>query len=62
MNYTLAIVAGNLTRDPELRQIPSGTSVCDFTIAVNDGWGDREHASFIGCQAWGDVAERGRYQ
>ncbi|NLF94324.1 MAG: single-stranded DNA-binding protein, partial [Oligosphaeraceae bacterium] len=26
---------GNLTRDPELRQLPSGTAICSFGLAVN---------------------------
>ena len=30
------ILIGNLTRDPELRTTPTGVTVCDFTIAVND--------------------------
>ena len=29
------VLVGNLTRDPELRQTPSGTSVCSLRIAVN---------------------------
>ena len=28
-------IIGNLTRDPELRAVGSGISVCDFTVAVN---------------------------
>lgn len=42
------VVSGNLTRDPELRNLPSGTEVCDMRIASNsrfknsDGeWVDR---------------------
>ena len=30
------ILIGNLTRDPELRTTPTGVTVCDFTLAVND--------------------------
>jgi len=42
------VLVGRLTRDPELRSIPSGTSVCDLRIASNSGqkepdgeWSDR---------------------
>ena len=31
---------GNLTRDPELRYIPSGAAVANFTVAVNRGYKD----------------------
>ena len=42
------VLVGRLTRDPELRSIPSGTAVCDLRIASNSGqkepdgeWGER---------------------
>jgi len=34
-NINRVIVTGNLTRDPELRSTPSGTSVCKLRVAVN---------------------------
>jgi len=34
-NINRVVLVGNLTRDPELRQTPSGTSVCSLRIAVN---------------------------
>jgi single-strand DNA-binding protein len=36
------ILVGNLTRDPELRALPSGTSVCSLRLAVNDRVKDRD--------------------
>lgn len=52
---------GNLTRDPELRYIPSGTAVCTFTIATNRTYvseGERrEEADFHRVVAWGKLAE-----
>ena len=36
MSINKVIITGNLTRDPELRATPSGTSVLSFSIAVND--------------------------
>ena len=34
-NLNVVVITGNLTRDPELRSLPSGTSVCDLRVAVN---------------------------
>ncbi|MFH1665787.1 MAG: single-stranded DNA-binding protein [Candidatus Omnitrophota bacterium] len=53
---------GNLTRDPELRYIPSGSAVANFSIAVNrvykDNTGERkEEVSFIRVVVWGKMAE-----
>ena len=53
---------GNLTRDPELRYVPSGTAVANFTVAVNrpykDGTGEKkEEVSFIKVVVWGKMAE-----
>lgn len=41
MNYNKAIVIGNITRDPELKALPSGGSVCSFSIATNRVWNDQ---------------------
>ena len=61
-----AILIGRLTRDPELRTIPTGRSVCQFSIAVNRTYtsasGERE-ADFINCVVWDKQAENlARYQ
>ncbi|HYF13051.1 MAG TPA: single-stranded DNA-binding protein [Candidatus Paceibacterota bacterium] len=37
-----AILYGNLTRDPELRALPSGAQVCSFGLATNRVWRDKE--------------------
>ena len=61
MNINTAIVTGNLTRDPELRQTASGTSVLQFSVAVNDRvkengeWTDR--ANYIDCTMFGTRAD-----
>jgi single-strand DNA-binding protein len=36
------ILVGNLGNDPEMRQIPSGAAVCEFRIATNEVWTDKE--------------------
>jgi len=45
---------GNTTRDPQLRQLPSGTAVCDFGMAVNrvfksPGGEERQETVFVDC-------------
>lgn len=63
MSINKAMVTGNLTRDSELRQTPSGTPVLNFSIAVNDRrrnqqtgeWDD--YANFIDCAMFGRRAE-----
>jgi single-strand DNA-binding protein len=37
-----AILSGNLTRDPELKTLPSGGQVCSFGLATNRVWRDKE--------------------
>jgi single-strand DNA-binding protein len=42
MNINKAMVFGNLTRDPELKALPSGMSVCSFALATNRVYNDRD--------------------
>jgi single-strand DNA-binding protein len=35
-SFNKVILMGNLTRDPELRYTPSGTAICDLSIAINE--------------------------
>ena len=52
-----AILMGRLTRDPELRHTGSGTPVCSFSIAIDNGYGDNRQTDFINCVAWNKTAE-----
>ena len=60
-SYNRVIIVGNLTRDVELRYIPSGTAVTDISLAVNerikknDQW--VEEANFFDVTMWGRTAE-----
>ena len=61
-NLNRVLLIGNLTRDPELRVTPKGTSICQFGLAVNrtfkDGAGQpREETTFIDIEAWGRQGE-----
>ena len=60
-SYNRVILVGNLTRDPELRYIPSGTAVSDIGLAVNDRIkrGDQwvDETTFVDITLWGRTAE-----
>lgn len=61
-NLNRVLLIGNLTRDPELRVTPKGSSICQFGLAVNrtfkDGAGQqREETTFIDIEAWGRQGE-----
>jgi len=51
------IFSGNLTKDAESVQTKTGTAMLRFTVAVNSGWGDREHCDFVNCVIFGKRAE-----
>jgi single-strand DNA-binding protein len=44
MYLNKAMLIGNLTRDPELRSLPSGVKVCTFSLATNRVWKDKNGA------------------
>lgn len=53
---------GNLTRDPEVRYLPSGAAVADLRLAVNRKYKtqqgeDKEETCFVAVSAWGRQAE-----
>ncbi len=51
---------GNLTRDPELTETPSGVAVCHFAIAVNRNYSSQDgerQTDFFNCTAWRAMAE-----
>jgi single-strand DNA-binding protein len=62
-SFNQVILMGNLTRDPEVRQIPSGQSVCSFSLALNRSFkgaeGEWQEATdYIDVVAWGPLGER----
>ncbi len=57
-----AQIVGNLTRDPEMRYTPNGQAVCNFGVATNRRWKDKdgntqEQTEFHNIVAWGKLAE-----
>lgn len=62
MNLNKAMIIGNLTRDPELRNTPSGQSVVSFSVATNLIWTDQsgqqqKKTEFHNIIAWRKLAE-----
>jgi single-strand DNA-binding protein len=62
-SYNKVILMGNLTRDPEIKFLPSGTSVANFGIAMSERYTDRqsgeqkESVCFVDVEAWDRQAE-----
>ena len=56
------LLMGNLTRDPELRVTPKGTSICQFSLAINrqfkmESGESREEVIYVDVEAWGKQGE-----
>jgi single-strand DNA-binding protein len=61
-NFNKVILAGNLTRDPELRFTPKGMAVAKLSLAINRTWKSetgetKEEATFVDVDAFGRQAE-----
>lgn len=61
MNINIVIMAGRLTRDPELKALPSGMNVASFGIAINRTYttreGKKESVEFVDVVAFGNQAD-----
>jgi single-strand DNA-binding protein len=55
-NINVVAITGNLTRDPELRSLPSGTSVCELRVAVNSRRKDGQTGEWVDKPNYFDVA------
>ena len=61
-NFNKVILAGNLTRDPELRYTPKGMAIAKVGVAINRKWKSetgemKEEATFVDVDAFGKTAE-----
>jgi single-strand DNA-binding protein len=67
MNLNKILIAGNVTRDPELRFTPKGTAVCKIGLALNRKWKSesgesKEEVTFVDVDFFGKTAENvGQY-
>jgi single-strand DNA-binding protein len=57
VSFNRVVLAGNLTRDPELRVTHNGVPVCSFSIAVNRVRSKSEAADFFNVSAWRELGE-----
>jgi len=62
MNLNKAMIIGNLTRDPEIRNTPSGQAVASFSVATSYVWNDQsgqkqEKVEYHNIVAWRRLAE-----
>ncbi len=62
MNLNKAMIIGNLTRDPEVKNTPAGATVATFSVATNMVWKDQagqkqERVEFHNVVAWRKLAE-----
>lgn len=62
MNLNKAMIIGNLTRDPEMRNTPSGAQVASFSVATSLVWTDQsgqkqQKSEFHNIVAWRKLAE-----
>src|SRR6185503_11059775 len=66
-NFNKVILAGNLTRDPELRYTPKGMAIAKIGLAINRSWKSesgemKEEVTFVDVDAFGRTAENiGQY-
>ncbi len=62
-SFNKVIILGNLTRDPEVKYIASGSAVCELGMAVSRQWFDKkanerkEETTFVDVSLWGKTAE-----
>lgn len=61
-NFNRVTLIGNLTRDPQIKHLPSNTTVADFGLATSrrfrtQSGEDREEVCFVDCAAFGKQAE-----
>jgi single-strand DNA-binding protein len=57
MSINLVVVTGRLGKDPEIRSTSSGKSVTSFSLAVDEGYGDKKSTLWVYCEAWDKTAE-----
>lgn len=61
-NFNKVILAGHLTRDPQLSTLPSNSQVCEFGMAMSRKWkgkdgNSNEEVCFVDCRCFGPQAE-----
>lgn len=49
------IIVGNLGSDPELKYTPSGVAVCEFSVATNESWTDKDSGKKVEKVEWHNI-------
>lgn len=57
MAYQKTIIVGNLGDAPSMRYTPGGDAVANFSVAVNEKYGDKEYVTWFKVVAWRKLAE-----
>jgi len=57
MNFNRVILGGNLTRDPQVKYTQNNIAICDFGVAINRKFKDRDEVTFIDVTAFDKIAE-----
>lgn len=55
--YNRAELIGRLTKNPEVKYTQSGKAVCSFSLATNEGYGEKQTTEYINVVTWEKVAE-----
>lgn len=51
-------IAGRIGRDAEVRHTPGGQVVCNFSVALDEGYGDQKKTLWVSCAGWGERFEK----
>jgi len=52
-----AIIVGHTGKDPKVTTAKSGTTICNFTVATNDGWGENKKTNWHNVVCFGKTAQ-----
>lgn len=55
MSLNKVILIGNLGRDPEVRYMPNGEAVCNFSIATSESWNDKQSGNRVERTEWHNI-------
>jgi len=55
--FSFVVVGGGLGRDPEIRSTQGGKRVASFSVAVEEGYGERQSTAWYDCIAWEPLAD-----
>jgi len=57
VSTNVVVITGRLGKDPEVKSTNTGKAVAKFSIAVDDGWGDKKKTDWWDVEVWGKTAE-----